>query len=142
MSTQRLYLIWHEDGRRARKPGLELLDPLPDAGGFYKIGISSDPEQRYSILKGGTPYRTRLVTTVALEGDSEAIEQAVHHALRRSRLRREWFFLGHDLVAAFKSADVLAEGDVVREGTPTITREELTEVLLGNAEQKIDGEQI
>ena len=103
MGVQQLYLIQHRERD-------SILDS--DVTGFHKIGISSDPKQRRKNLGGGTPHKLRLITTLEIHGDAEAVESGLHQAFRSDLYAKEWFRLSERSIRAFKQADSISEAAV------------------------------
>ncbi len=56
--------------------------------GPVKIGFSTDPERRRRELERSSPYKLEVAAKIA--GD-RLLEIRIHHYLRSSRLRGEWF---------------------------------------------------
>lgn len=95
--SQQLYLMQHYEPS-------EFVE-ISEYAGCHKIGISTDPEKRLSILQGGTPKKLRLITTVDIHGDAEGVEQRLHDLYVHSHIRGEWYQLPDEDIDAFKKVD-------------------------------------
>jgi len=66
--------------------------------GWYKIGISENPETRVVAIQTGCPLRVKI--HVDVENDQAAeLEQALHKHFADRRLEGEWFYLTREQVA-------------------------------------------
>lgn len=121
MTGQQVYVIQHYEPRDIPdfyfdEFSAEKIDRMrePDWTGFHKIGISTDPEKRLSILRGGTPHRLRLVTTIDVEGDARQVERELHdlYGPIEYRRRNEWFRVPIDHIEQLKEIEVLHPGEI------------------------------
>jgi hypothetical protein len=64
-----------------------------DADGPCKVGISSNPDDRFGSLQTGSPVRLRLVEVYWFESRAEAaaMERQFHESYAARRLHGEWF---------------------------------------------------
>jgi len=59
---------------------------------FYKIGITSNVDNRLNSLRTGNPYKIELVFSVPMFHAKE-IEESLHKGLKDYKHFREWFRL-------------------------------------------------
>ena len=61
--------------------------------GYFKIGVSSDPEQRIKTLQSGMPFTLELIKTARLAQSQHAflIEDALQAFCHKQRARGDWF---------------------------------------------------
>lgn len=60
--------------------------------GYYKIGLSRQPERRFQNLDQKTPMEMTLLTTI-LSNDAYLLEQALHTEFAEKNHKKEWFEL-------------------------------------------------
>lgn len=79
---------------------------MTDEMGFFKIGISSDPEARLSSIQTGNPRNLLLVATWRADNELSAkrMEKRLHLGAGRHRTKGEWFFSrSHEAVLVYAS---------------------------------------
>lgn len=81
--------------------GWEQLYVIEHPHGFYKVGISNDPERRLKSLQTASPYELELVATVDTE-NSNGLESLLHDRFAKYHYRDEWFELPDKQVSEFK----------------------------------------
>ena len=91
--------------------------PLTDGWCCYKVGRSLDPAARLRSLQTGNPATLRLVGTCKRVNDCDALEHALHRALRaggaaQPRDQCEWFKL--DAAGCDRVKGVLERHDLDR----------------------------
>lgn len=73
------------------------IDGLP----FLKVGYSENPEKRYVILDGASPFTVRMV---AERNGSRLLEKEVHKMCRKFLVKNEWYIRSEEVIHAFFSA--------------------------------------
>ena len=91
------------------QPGYVYLAEFLD--GYYKIGLTTQPENRMRKLSSGTPLCLTLVHAVPVE-DMTWAESYVHGMLASKRVKGEWFKLGDADVEWFCSLEGLSEASI------------------------------
>lgn len=61
----------------------------------FKIGFTSNMEQRFKKVIGLCPYPLELIWTLSTN-DYKRIEKALHRAFKDKRIHYEWFLLSDD----------------------------------------------
>lgn len=75
-----------------------------DDYGWYKIGISNEPEQRLSSIQSACPVPVKIVFTAEIDQAAE-LEKVLHRHFAWRCIGREWFELtGDDLAYIAKIA--------------------------------------
>jgi len=80
---------------------------------YYKIGISSDPENRLKALQTSSPYELKLIKVYECK-NSNKIESLIHAKLKHKNIRGEWFDLSNDDI---KEIDILIKSIIDKEAT-------------------------
>lgn len=75
---------------------------LLQAGPFYKIGKTNDPNRRVKEVKLQMPFPVTRIHTIAVH-DISAVETFWHRRFAHQRINGEWFTLNDAEVAEFKS---------------------------------------
>lgn len=70
--------------------------------GYHKIGRTNNPERRLREFTVKLPFETHLVMLIESE-NAAALEKSLHSLLNYTRIRGEWFDLGHDEIQYLKS---------------------------------------
>lgn len=68
-------------------------------GGYYKIGVSKDPERRARELDK-RPYKVELVFVSSATEYAYKVESCIHEWLEEDKVGGEWFRFPHDFVEA------------------------------------------
>ena len=71
-------------------------------GKYHKVGITNNPKARLIQVQTSNPEEVCLVFQKKVL-NTEMVERKLHHALRRQRVRGEWFELPQELVEAIVS---------------------------------------
>lgn len=82
---------------------------VSDQANAVKVGRSSRPRQRLSQAQTGNPYKLRIAAIAKGQGKHEPM---VHEAMRRLRMRGEWFTLSDsmkDLIRHVKTTGSLPD---------------------------------
>lgn len=59
--------------------------------GFFKVGKSKSPINRYQDFRVGTPYELVLHTIMSTNGDAGELESEIHDKLSDYHWRGEWY---------------------------------------------------
>ena len=82
----------------AKKPGYVYVAEDTSKPSHYKIGQSTDPDQRERTLRGAGLARTINIVKRVQVDDMDAVEHAFHEILKPHRVRGEWFNINLDQV--------------------------------------------
>jgi len=77
-----------------------------ESGGYYKIGVSIDVENRLSQIQTATPHDATLVAEVSVKNNTAGhVETALHQYYSPVHKTGEWFNLSPREAAGFKLID-------------------------------------
>jgi hypothetical protein len=77
-----------------------------ESGGYYKIGVSINVENRLSQIQTSTPHDVTLVAKVSVKNNSAGrVETALHQYYSPVHKNGEWFNLSPREAAGFKLID-------------------------------------
>jgi len=110
MSDTKLYLIGHCEVEYKFRQFGGMNPYFKSRPRFYKIGIASDVESRMSCLRGGTPHKLDLITTVD-SNDAETVEKQLHALYSDYRASGEWFKLTANPVNSLMAFNRLEPSD-------------------------------
>ena len=65
---------------------------------YYKVGISSDPEDRLRQILTHCPFEVKLLFTCYKGDDAKNIEAQIHKQYKNYNCHREWFLLPSSLL--------------------------------------------
>lgn len=122
MSERTVYIIGHDN-------------PVEVGEDLYKIGICSDIGERMKVLRPGTPYKLKLITTIEPKPAARIVEHRLHALFLSQRYRREWFRLYPRQINALRKQDTLSEqelrtaADVIREWDRSVSTVKLSDVF-------------
>lgn len=81
---------------------------------FYKIGMSTDPRQRLSILQRTSPYSLKIYRKLLCR-HPVFLERELHRVFKRYRKQYEWFDLTVDAIGLL---DFLLEANGLNASAP------------------------
>ena len=77
-----------------------------ESAGCYKIGMTTDVQDRLSQIRTHNPHDVRLVAKVKVQNNTAGhVEKALHSYYQPALIRGEWFDLNPREVAGFKLID-------------------------------------
>ena len=82
----------------AKRPGYVYVAEDTSKPSHYKIGQSTDPDQRERTLRGGGLAKTINIVKRVQVDDMDAVERAFHEILKPHRVDGEWFNINLDQV--------------------------------------------
>jgi citrate lyase gamma subunit len=78
---------------------------------FFKVGISTNVEQRLYDIQAGMPLPVALVNSFDQENARE-VERTIHQILDKHRVRGEWFQIDNDTaIQAFMAGNTMGMVD-------------------------------
>jgi predicted GIY-YIG superfamily endonuclease len=78
---------------------------LIECDGYYKIGVSEDPENRLDRFQTGNPYELSLEAKIDVE-QAYDIEEKLHSYYNSKHKRGEWFNLNQSDVKNIKQKNL------------------------------------
>jgi len=139
MSEQKLYLISHHETEARWKTRNTGMTPTEYPADYYKIGVSTTPKRRLSMLNGGTPHQLRLQSVIDSD-DAKRVEEILHKVYSFNAQTGEWFKLTSNAVNSLVALDRINVDEMESVGgyRPTWLVEDGTNLYLEIMEHRKD----
>ena len=79
---------------------------IAESDGYYKIGVSTNPQSRVATMQVGNPHTVTLVSSVdSLNGTVGSLENVLHGWYSKYHKHGEWFDLPQSIAAKWQTVD-------------------------------------